>query len=89
MFEYSVKAVFKVEIVLEDSTLFSEQFVAVSQPESEMKLCQPMEKILHSTTMLPLVSGTYDVICSCSIFNDKNNLYVSYYPKISLHINDD
>ena len=89
MFEYSVKAVFKVDIVLEDS-IFSEQFVAVSQPESEMKMCKPKEKILHSTAMLPLVSGTYDVICSCTIYNDtKDNLYVSYYPKINLHINDD
>lgn len=89
MFAYSVKAVFKVEIALEDS-IFSEQFIAVSQPESQMKICKPKEKIIHSTAMLPLVSGTYDVICSCSIYNDtKDNLYVSYYPKISLHINDD
>ena len=88
-FDYPVKATFKVETISEDSNVFSEQFIAVSQPESESKMCQPQEEIRHSTAMLPLVSGTYDVICSCSISNNtKDNFYVSKYPKITLHIND-
>ena len=72
--------------------------VAVNQPESRPEVCQPEKEINHALVILPLTSGVYDVICSCSIVKidnndnsvvaDINNDFVSNYPKIKLHIND-
>ena len=98
-FKYSITAFFKVQVLLEDQALnFPDAMVAVSQPESGRMVCRPEQQINHALVILPLTSGVYDVICSCSIVkidNDntdssvaENNDFVSNYPKIKLHIND-
>merc|ERR1712183_510063 len=59
-FNYPITAFFKVQVLLEEKANFPEiaAMVAVSQPEKEIN---------HALVILPLTSGVYDVICSCSI----------------------
>jgi hypothetical protein len=99
-FDFPVDGTFKVEVLLDESpTSFeaaSEVLIVQSQPESATSVCQPGGLICHSTAILPLSSGTYDVICSCSIV--KHNAhesgeetpfhFVSKYPKIVVNINE-
>ena len=95
-FSYTITAFFNVQVLLDGQT--TDAMMALSQTESGTVLCQPEQKIQHSLEILPLTSGVYDVICSCSIVKidnndnsvvaDINNDFVSNYPKIKLHIND-
>ena len=97
-FNYPITAFFKVQVLLEETHFPEAAMVAVSQPESGPEVCQPEKEINHALVILPLTSGVYDVICSCSIVKidnndnsvvaDINNDFVSNYPKIKLHIND-
>lgn len=88
-FNLPIKAKFSVEFLLEE-TNFPDGMVVISQPESETQDCQPEHLLNHSVVVLPLTSGVYDVICSCSILKNDNqsDYYVSKYPKIKININD-
>ena len=89
---------FKVQMLEDQALNFPDTMVAVSQPELGRMVCGPEQQINHALVILPLTSGVYDVICSCSIVkidNDntdssvaENNDFVSNYPKIKLYIND-
>jgi hypothetical protein len=98
-FNYSITAFFKVQVLLEDQALnFPDAMVAVSQPELGRMACLPEHQINRALAILRLTSLVYDVICSCSIVKidydntdssvAENNDFVSNYPKIKLHIND-
>ena len=97
-FSYTITAFFNVQVLLDGQT--TDAMMALSQTESGTVLCQPEQKIQHSLEILPLTSGVYDVICSCTIVKinseekqtrdslTDNNDFVSNYPKIKIHIND-
>ena len=94
-FHYTITAFFSVQVLLEGSGQATfEAMMALSQTESGIVQCEPDQKIKHSLEILPLTSGVYDVICSCTIvkINSENNSdandFVSNYPKIKIHIND-
>ncbi len=90
-FKLPIQAKFDVDIFLEDSNDHGLATVLNSQPQSELFVCPQREKIHHSTVILPLTSGVYDVICSCIVVKDDQSSqdYCSKYPKLSIHINDD
>jgi len=106
-FDFAVSGHFSVEINLEEKSqsdlsfaFNTDQLVIQSQAESAACECQPGGLISHSSTVLPLSLGAYDVICKCSIVkvaaSDVDNSgeedvfhFVSKYPKINVHVTDD
>ena len=75
-FNCPIRAKLKVEVNLEDSN-FPENLMSISQPVSGAMECGPGDTFEHFVSILPLISGAYDVLCSCSVvklddLGDKN-----------------
>ena len=70
-FDFDLTGHFSVEVTEvgsnDSASTGSEVLVVQSQPESGILDCSPGSTMEHTTSILPLSTGTYDVICTCSI----------------------
>jgi hypothetical protein len=71
-FEFDVDGHFNVEVQMEEQQHQQQQqehqkLIIQSQPQSRIFRCCSQASMSHTSSLLPLVSGTYDVVCSCSI----------------------
>merc|ERR1712141_815281 len=103
-FEFDVDGHFNVEVQMEDKQHQQQQeqhqkLIIQSQPQSRIVRCCSQSSMSHTSSLLPLVSGTYDVICSCSIVQVQKTKeaeetsttvfqMVSKWPKITVQITD-
>merc|ERR1719350_86247 len=97
-FEFDVDGHFNVEVQMEDKQQQQEhqKLIIQSQPQSRIVRCCTQSSMSHTSSLLPLVSGIYDVICSCSIVQvmqtkDETTAVfqmVSKWPKITVQITD-
>ena len=90
-FDFDVDGHFIVEVQMEGK-IGPQQMIVQSQPESRIVRCCSQFGINHTSALLPLVPGTYDVICSCSIVQVTKDetvfQMISKYPKITVQIAD-
>ena len=100
-FEFDVDGHFNVEVQMEDKQQQEQhqKLIIQSQPQSRIVRCCSQSSMSHTSSLLPLVSGTYDVICSCSIVQVQKTKeaeetsttvfqMVSKWPKITVQITD-
>ena len=101
-FEFDVDGHFNVEVQMEDKQQQQEhqKLIIQSQPQSRIFRCCSQASMSHTSSLLPLVSGTYDVVCSCSIVQVMQTKddgettaaavfqMVSKWPKITVQITD-
>ncbi len=102
-FDFDLTGHFSVEVKeAGGSESSSDLLVVQSQPESGILDCSPGAKIEHKTAILPLSTGTYDVIVACSIVKKTQQSstaasaastgdvfsLVSKYPKIVINVSE-
>jgi hypothetical protein len=72
----------------------SDALVLITQCESEGQACLPGGQLLHSTCLLPLASGSYDLVVTCTLesslcHNENPFSFISKYPKINIIVNEE
>ena len=68
-FEFPVKGHMIVDFYIHEhkrTTAPTDSFV-ITQKESKLQLCQPSGVITHSTVILPLITGKFEIECCCKI----------------------
>jgi hypothetical protein len=96
-FEFEIRGEFRVDCYLQGQRCseVSDALVLMTQCESEGQTCAPGAHLLHTTSILPLASGSFELTVTCTLektttCHEENNFsFISKYPKINIIVNDE
>ena len=96
-FEFEIRGEFRVDCYLQGQRCseVSDALVLMTQCESEGQTCAPGAHLSHATSILPLASGSFELVVTCTlektraVCQDENNFsFISKYPKINIIVNE-
>ena len=104
-FEFEIRGEFRIDCYLQGQrcSQVSDALVLMTQCESEGQTCSPGAHLSHSTSMLPLASGSFELVVTCTLektsssamttttmcHNETSFSFISKYPKINIIVNDE
>ena len=97
-FGFEISGEFRVECYFQGQRCsdVSDALIIVTQCESESQTCSPGALLSHTSCLLPLAAGCYDLVITCnlektgsSFRNETPFSFRSKYPKINIVVNDD
>ena len=89
-FEHPFRGQICVEFYVHDKRTNVSDSCVITQKESRLQICNPGSIIEHSTIILPLMVGKFEIECSCKIqpgtSNNSGNIFsnVSKHPPITV-----
>ena len=99
-FDFEIRGEFRIDCYFQGHRCsdVSDALVVMTQCESEGQTCSPGGHVTHSTCLLPLASGSYELVIICTLektgggascHSEAPFSFISKYPKLNIVVNDE